>query len=230
MTYKLIIQELKESSDHNVRTFVREVEKMKRLSVEDRQFYLKHRQEKYAVDILVNDYIPYIIKVAYAHSKKSKSLSILDLINEGILGVCTALRKYHFEGKAVEHCIRNAVNRHISLLADKRDDKAETCYFVMDGSSQDEQYIINDVDREREMVLLKNLLSNKFRCRYAHIILDYYMNTHDLRMTAKKYGISRERVRQITNRVKLRLKGRDLWNLLSSDFNLPIGEASFVRH
>lgn len=65
MTYKLIIQELKESSNHNVRTFVREVEKMKRLTTQRRHYYLTNRYEPGAVRILMKDYIPYIIKVAY---------------------------------------------------------------------------------------------------------------------------------------------------------------------
>ena len=41
MRYKLIIQALRESSDNNVLAFVKDVEKMKRLTAEERQYYLK---------------------------------------------------------------------------------------------------------------------------------------------------------------------------------------------
>jgi hypothetical protein len=41
MRYKLVIQALRESSDNNVLAFVKDVEKMKRLTAEERQYYLK---------------------------------------------------------------------------------------------------------------------------------------------------------------------------------------------
>ena len=71
MRYKLIIQALRESSDNNVLAFVKDVEKLKRLTVEERQYYLANREEAEAVNILVKDFIPYIIKVAYMHSQKT---------------------------------------------------------------------------------------------------------------------------------------------------------------
>lgn len=65
MRYKLVIQALRESSDNNVLAFLKDVEKMKRLTAEERQYYLANREEADAVNILVKDFIPYIIKVAY---------------------------------------------------------------------------------------------------------------------------------------------------------------------
>ena len=87
MKYSFIIHELKNSADQNVRTFVKDVEGIKRLTVKERQHYLANLQEAEALNILVNDFIPYIIRVAYANSSKSNVLSVLDLVNEGILGI-----------------------------------------------------------------------------------------------------------------------------------------------
>ena len=93
MRYKLIIQALRESSDNNILAFVKDVEKIKRLTAEERQYYLANREETDAVNILVKDFIPYIIKVAYEYSQKTSTLSVLDLINEGIVGAYTAFEK-----------------------------------------------------------------------------------------------------------------------------------------
>ena len=64
MRYKLVIQALRGSSDSNVLAFVKDVEKIKRLTAEERQYYLTNREEADAINILVKDFIPYIIRVA----------------------------------------------------------------------------------------------------------------------------------------------------------------------
>ena len=93
MKYRLIIQEMKASNDKNVRAFVRDMEKLKPLTKKERDFYLQNRYNPVAKEKLIADFIPYIIMVAYAHSEKTKNLSVLDLINEGILGAYTAYEK-----------------------------------------------------------------------------------------------------------------------------------------
>lgn len=116
MKYSFIIHELKNSADQNVRTFVKDVEGIKRLTVKERQYYLANLQEAEALNILVNDFIPYIIRVAYANSSKSNVLSVLDLINEGILGTYKALNRKHRKDKDITRLIRAQIRNQIQSM------------------------------------------------------------------------------------------------------------------
>ena len=116
MKYSFIIQELKNSADQNVRTFVKDVEGIKRLTVKERQHYLANLQEAEALNILVNDFIPYIIRVAYANSSKSNVLSVLDLINEGLLGTYKALNRKHRKDKDITRLIRAQIRNQIQSM------------------------------------------------------------------------------------------------------------------
>lgn len=113
MKYSLIIQELKNSANQNVRTFVKDVEGIKRLTVKERQYYLANRQEAEAQSILVNDFIPYVIRVAYANSFKTNVLSVLDLVNEGILGTYKALNRNYHRDKDITRLIRAQIRNQI---------------------------------------------------------------------------------------------------------------------
>ena len=116
MKYSFIIHELKNSADQNVRTFAKDVEGIKRLTVKERQHYLANLQEAEALNILVNDFIPYIIRVAYANSSKSNVLSVLDLINEGILGTYKALNRKHRKDKDITRLIRAQIRNQIQSM------------------------------------------------------------------------------------------------------------------
>lgn len=113
MKYSFIIHELKNSADQNVRTFARDVEGIKRLTVKQRQYYLANLQETESLNILANDFIPYIIRVAYANSSKSNVLSVLDLVNEGILGTYKALNRKHRKDKDITRLIRAQIRNQI---------------------------------------------------------------------------------------------------------------------
>jgi RNA polymerase sigma factor (sigma-70 family) len=237
MRYKLIIQALRESSDNNVQAFVKDVEKLKRLTVEERQYYLANREEAEAVNILVKDFIPYIIKVAYMHSQKTSTLSVLDLINEGIVGAYAAFEKCNSHGKKMVNTVRVYINKYISQLVEKKD-IAETAEFVIeetisDGDEEwfDDHVIIRRIDRQNERSILTKLLSNKIGVRKASIIIAYYMHEDaDLKTLSKQYGISRERIRQIVhNFSQLYRNVGNLWELLSPDFNLPVSERQFYQ-
>ena len=65
MKYKFILQEMKEASDPNVKAFLKDVERMKRLTKQEKDFYLKTRYLSSSVKRLVEDFIPYVIYVAY---------------------------------------------------------------------------------------------------------------------------------------------------------------------
>ena len=116
MKYSFIIHELKNSADQNVRTFAKDVEGIKRLTVKERQHYLANLQEAEALNILVNDFIPYIIRVAYANSSKSNVLSVLDLVNEGILGTYKALNRKHRKDKDITRLIRAQIRNQIQSM------------------------------------------------------------------------------------------------------------------
>ena len=79
MKYKFILQEMKEASDPNVKAFLKDVERMKRLTKQEKDFYLKTRYLSSSVKRLVEDFIPYVIYVAYSYSQKTKTLQMLDL-------------------------------------------------------------------------------------------------------------------------------------------------------
>ena len=116
MKYSFIIHELKNSADQNVRTFVKDVEGIKRLTVKERQYYLANLQKAESQNILANDFIPYIIRVAYANSSKSNVLSVLDLVNEGILGTYKALNRKHRKDKDITRLIRAQIRNQIQSM------------------------------------------------------------------------------------------------------------------
>ena len=101
MKYNHIIQEMKESGDPNVLAFLKDAAKIKRLSKNERDFYLQNRSMPGAVKRLVEGFIPYVIFVAYCNSHKTKTLSVLDLINEGILGAYKAFEKNRKKGESL---------------------------------------------------------------------------------------------------------------------------------
>lgn len=237
MKYKLIIQALRESPDPNVRVFVREVENIKRLSESERYYHLKNRHEPGAVSILVKDSIPYIIKVAYEYSQKTSTLSVLDLINEGIVGAYAAFEKCNSRGKKMVNTVRVYINKYISQLVEKKD-IAETAEFVIeetisDGDEEwfDDHVIIRRIDRQNERNILTKLLSDKIGARKASIIIAYYMHEDaDLKTLSKQYGVSSERIRQIVHNFSQLYRNVDnLWELLSPDFNLPVSERQFYQ-
>ena len=237
MRYKLVIQALRESSDSNVLAFVKDVENMKRLTTEERQYYLANREEADNVNILVKDFIPYIIRVSYMYSQKTSTLSVLDLIDEGIVGAYAGFEKCDSREKETVRKIRLYINKYISQLVEKKY-ISETADFVIDEtvSDGDEDWfdnhaIIKGIDRARERELLTKLLSSKIGTRKASIIIAYYMHEDaDLKALSKQYGISCDRIRQIVHDFSQLYKNVDnLWELLSPDFNLPVSESQFYQ-
>lgn len=237
MRYRLVIEALRESSDNNVLAFLKDVEKMKRLTAEERQYYLVNREEADAVNILVEDFIPYIIKVAYVHSQKTSTLSVLDLINEGIVGAYAAFEKCDSRGKKMVNTVRVFINRYISQLVEKKD-ISETAEFIIeetvsDGDEEwfDDHVIIKRIDRQNERKILTKLLSDKIGARNASIVITYFTHEDaDLKTLSKQYGVSRERIRQIVNNFSQLYRNVDnLWELLSPDFNLPVSERQLYQ-
>ena len=93
MKYIEIIQDLIEAGDPMVKAFLKDAGRIKRLSKKERDYFLQNRRKPGAVTKLVEEFIPFIIMVAYGYSQKAKMLSVLDLINEGVLGAYVAFER-----------------------------------------------------------------------------------------------------------------------------------------
>lgn len=237
MNYRLIIQELKASPDHNVKAFVRDVENMKRLTTQKRHHYLMNRQEPGAVRTLVNDYIPYIISVAYGYSGRCRKLSVLDLVNEGILGAYAAFENNDGNGKSLSSSIRNYINSYISHLVEMNGCSSESDFFTHERDLDEEEAedceeaIIKGLDQERECQILNHLFEKEFWGRYTHFMYLYYVKQMTLRELSESYAVGVERVRQMTELAKKHIRRYpNLWSKFADDFYLPIDEASFKRN
>ncbi len=125
MKYKVIIQEMKESKDKNVRAFVRDVEKLKRMTKKERDYYLKNRYTPEAVRKLIKEFIPYITIIAYNYSNKAKTMTMLDLIDEGILGAYAAFEKNSKNG---EPLTRRRVRSQIKTRIRKASNYRSSCH------------------------------------------------------------------------------------------------------
>ena len=230
MRYKLIIQELKKSTDQNVLAFVNDVEGMRRLSLEQRQYYLANLQETKAVSLLVKDFIPYIVRVAYVNSWKSNVLSVLDLINEGIIGAYVGFEKSRRGNKDAIRLTRAYIQNYISKMISNNGGQISSSINPDLCFSADSDFI-RTLDYAKKRALLSNLLTAKMGERNGQIIIDYFSDKDtDIRALAKKYGVSCERIHQVArNFSQLYKKVDNLWELFSSDFDLPVNEARFYR-
>jgi DNA-directed RNA polymerase sigma subunit (sigma70/sigma32) len=117
MKYKSIIEDLKGTGDPNVMAFLKDVARIKRLSKKERDYCLQNRWSYVAVRKLVEEFIPYIIWVAYAKREQVKTLSVLDLIDEGIIGAYKAFELSEEGGilskRRVNNCIKRNMRRAI---------------------------------------------------------------------------------------------------------------------
>ena len=117
MKYKYILQEMKETGDPNVLAFLNDTAKIKRMSKKERDFFLQNRCKPGALKRLVEEFIPYAIYVAYFNAPKLKTLSVLDLINEGILGAYTAFERNSrgevLTKRRVNHSIKCNIRRAV---------------------------------------------------------------------------------------------------------------------
>lgn len=129
MKYKVIINELKETADPNVLAFLKDVENKKRLSCKDRQYYLTRLHEPGVDEIIVNDHIPAIIRVAYSYSQKTKKLTFLDLVGEGVVGVYKFIENYKHRKGANDRLLRQYVIQAIQRVICKQECPLAFCSF-----------------------------------------------------------------------------------------------------
>lgn len=105
MKYKQIIQELKESEDPNVLVFLKDLEKHRKLPRREKKEMLTRIQEPGVIDALVKNYIPTIVRVAYTNSLLTRTMSFLDLVNEGVIAAHKCMIKYKKEGKVSDRAV-----------------------------------------------------------------------------------------------------------------------------
>lgn len=205
MKYKDIIQELKETGDVNVQAFLKDVEKMKPMSKKDRDYCLLTRFKSESVSKLVAEFIPYIIMVAYGNMEKVKTLGVLDLINEGILGAYAAFSVSRIDGKLskarIQWNIKNNIYKaiRIDLNQSIADYSFDVC--VPEGAMNDEGMVM-ECDRDSVRGILMESIEKNMGVRDAEIIYDYYFGkVMNYEMLGEKYGLGRERCRQVIKNV-----------------------------
>ena len=196
MKYRLIIQDLKESSDANVLAFLKDAEKIKPMSKRERDYCLQNRYRPESVQKLVEEFIPYIIWVAYTFGGNAKMLSVLDLINEGIIGTYDAFGKSAEGGLLTRRRVCNAIKASIKRAIAKVECEnmeafsIEECLFC-ENDRIDEDRIIKEADRENISMLLWDMVEKSLGARNAGIIYDYYSgNYNSLEMIGDKYGVT----------------------------------------
>lgn len=204
MKYTFVIQELKAGGNPNILAFLRDVEKIRKLTSKERHYLLENRHLPHATDTLVKDFIPYIIKTAYGFRHFCNGLTILDLINEGIFGAYAALNKRSGSGKRMTRYIDTYI---IYSIRNAIKNAADPCLtdFVFDECAPteedywDEDDFFKEMDQENQRMILRNMMEKSLGTRDAGIIYDYYFERemNDFKKIGKKYGVGRERVRQI---------------------------------
>lgn len=204
MKYKYILQEMKEAGDPNVLAFLRDTAHIKRMSKKQRDFCLQNRERPESLKKLVQEFIPYIIMVAYGYSGKANALSLLDLINEGVLGAYAAFKKSCIDGRLTKKSVKCFIRSYIHSAVKKDLFLGVTESEYRNGwdfhdTWKDEDDLIEDINTEWTRLHLTNLIMEKMGERDGSIIIEYYLSEDaDLGKLGKKYGLSRERIRQIT--------------------------------
>lgn len=205
MKYKYIIQEMKEASDPNLAAFAKDLENMKPLTKNEKDHCLQTRFMYESVQKLVEDFIPYIVFVAHGYVGKTKTLQMLDLINEGILGAYAAFEKSTKDGLLTKIRVYNGIRSKIQM-AIKKDMNQNIAEYSFDtcmpeGPLDDEGNVM-DIDRENVKRLLMDTLEKNLGGRDARIVYDYYWGKiEDYDLLSAKYGLTRERCRQVVKKV-----------------------------
>ena len=142
MKYKKIIQELRESQDLNVQIFLNDVEKIIKLSQKEKKSLLTKLQNPGVIDTLVKNYIPTIIRIAYANSLLMNSVSFLDLVEEGVIGAYKCLNKYKKDGAVSDKTVRATIIGTIKKMVCKKE-----CPFTVCRFNENDPRLYQDINR-----------------------------------------------------------------------------------
>ena len=142
MKYKEIIQELRESQDLNVQIFLNDVDKITKLSQKEKKSLLTKLQNPGVIDTLVKNYIPTIIRIAYANSLLMNSVSFLDLVEEGVIGAYKCLNKYKKDGAVSDKTVRATIIGTIKKMVCKKE-----CPFTVCRFNENDPRLYQDINR-----------------------------------------------------------------------------------
>lgn len=135
MNYKTMIQELMGSPDPCLAAFAASLEDRKRLSSREKAAKCARLGEPGAIEQLVDDLMPRIVRLAYKHRDNQAKLSIMELIEEGMIIVHTAFCDYwERHRKADIMSVMGRLNREIERLVG-----IEKCSVVMCSFDEDDE-------------------------------------------------------------------------------------------
>lgn len=207
MTYRQIIQELKESEAPAVQAFARDVEGVRWMTQRERNRCLKNRQKPEAVRRLVEGFIPYIVMVAYYYCERARTLTMLDLISEGTLGAYEAFEKNRQGQPLTRRRVYVLIKRKMmhAMALDEQQSFAELTFDeeLHDDEEWSDEELTCDMDRCCLRGVLRDMMARSLGERSAGIIYEYYIGQNkDLADIGKKYGVGSERIKQILRKVR----------------------------
>lgn len=165
MKYKQIIEELRTSKDSNVKAFLDDVEKMTKLTSKEKKEMLCQLQKPYVIDILTKNYIPTIVRIAYANSKLTRSLSILELVSEGVVGAKKCLQRYMTLGFVSDRTVRASIVTAIKKQLCKKECPYTVCRFSENDPRLylDVSYMWSSYNRKTPMPEVRQPLQDRFQ-------------------------------------------------------------------
>ena len=140
--------------------------------------YRIEEKDDYAIDVLYKKYNPVIrgIAVKYLPFVSNKGVELDDLMQEGYLGLCSAIKNYRDNQNSLFYtyaclCIHRFINTYYRRVSSRK-------HVILNNSIFDEQIIINSTDYEINSI---DAISNN--------ILDYenfveYKNAFDLKYSS----------------------------------------------
>lgn len=176
MKYKQIIQELRESQDPNVQVFLNDVENMTKLSSKEKKELLTRLQNPGVIETLVNNYIPMILRVAYANSLMTNAMSLLDMVGEGVIGAHNCLKKYQKLGRVSDRLVRASVINKIKKAVCNKACPFSVCRFAENDPRLyvDVNYMWSSYNRKTPMPDVRmDLLKDRFQ---------WVRNSHGIRV------------------------------------------------
>ena len=94
------------------------------------------------IDTLVKNYIPTIIRIAYANSLLMNSVSFLDLVEEGVIGAYKCLNKYKKDGAVSDKTVRATIIGTIKKMVCKKE-----CPFTVCRFNENDPRLYQDINR-----------------------------------------------------------------------------------
>ncbi len=188
----------------------------------------KNKKDLSARDKLVRSNLKYVASVAKHY--KGRGLSFSDLLEEGNIGLIKSIDRFDEKKDVkiisyavwqIKQSIIEAINKKGEILADELPKEYEKQIETNDEQDTDESIITKDEFKENEKYKdennqVINKLLNVLSKRESEIIKEYFgLATGEektLEEIGEKYGLTKERVRQIKEKSMLKLRSFALFN------------------